>query len=601
MQDTLSKTDVLKGGEFLISDTPGPESTFIPEEMNEEQLMIRDTVRDFLNTEILPNIDRIEAQEEGLAPQLLEKMAELGLLGSHMPEEYGGMQLDTNTNTMICDVFGPAAAFTVSYAAHTGIGMLPILYFGDESQKATYLPRLINGELKAAYCLTEPSSGSDALAAKTRADLSEDGNHYVINGQKMWISNAGFADIFIVFAQIDGDKFTGFIVERDSEGLTLGAEEKKLGIKGSSTRQVFFENVKVPKENVLGEIGKGHLIAFNALNIGRFKLCALCVGGAKKSAETAVQYANERIQFKQPIANFGAIKHKLGEQAIQIFAAESAMYRVSHLLQEKNKALMAEGKTFAEAKLEAAEEYAIECALLKVLGSEVLDYVVDETVQVHGGMGYSEEGTAARAYRDARINRIYEGTNEINRMLSIDMLFRRALKGNLDIVGPAWEVQKELASMPSFDQPEGAYAAEKKAIKEFKKAVLMTAGAAAKMQMDGELNLKEEQEIIMNVSDMLLDTLTAESMLMRVEKLAGMDNKEQPQEIYDAMLKVFMTDATARIHKNGTDALVSFAEGDLLRTMLMGLKRFTKYTPTNVKKARRMIADRMIEANGYCF
>jgi alkylation response protein AidB-like acyl-CoA dehydrogenase len=601
MQDTLSKTDVLKGGEFLISDTPGPEATFIPEEMNEEQLMIRDTVRDFLNTEILPNIDRLEVQEEGLAPQLLEKMAELGLLGSHMPEEYGGMQLDTNTNTMICDVFGPAAAFTVSYAAHTGIGMLPILYFGDESQKATYLPRLINGELKAAYCLTEPSSGSDALAAKTRADLSEDGNHYVINGQKMWISNAGFADIFIVFAQIDGDKFTGFIVERDSEGLTLGAEEKKLGIKGSSTRQVFFENVKVPKENVLGEIGKGHLIAFNALNIGRFKLCALCVGGAKKSAETAVQYANERIQFKQPIANFGAIKHKLGEQATQIFAAESAMYRVSHLLQEKNKALMAEGKTFAEAKLEAAEEYAIECALLKVLGSEVLDYVVDETVQVHGGMGYSEEGTAARAYRDARINRIYEGTNEINRMLSIDMLFRRALKGNLDIVGPAWEVQKELASMPSFDQPEGAYAAEKKAIKEFKKAVLMTAGAAAKMQMDGELNLKEEQEIIMNVSDMLLDTLTAESMLMRVEKLAGMDNKELPQEVYDAMLKVFMTDATARIHKNGTDALVSFAEGDLLRTMLMGLKRFTKHTPTNVKKARRMIADRMIEANGYCF
>ncbi|MEQ8704084.1 MAG: acyl-CoA dehydrogenase family protein [Phaeodactylibacter sp.] len=601
MQDTLSKIDVLQGGEFLISDTPSPEHTFIPEEMNEEQLMIRDTVRDFLNTEILPNIDRIEAQEEGLAPQLLEKMAELGLLGSHMPEEYGGMQLDTNTNTMICDVFGPAAAFTVSYAAHTGIGMLPILYFGDESQKATYLPRLINGELKAAYCLTEPSSGSDALAAKTRADLSEDGSHYIINGQKMWISNAGFADIFIVFAQIDGDKFTGFIVERNLEGLTLGAEEKKLGIKGSSTRQVFFENVKVPKENVLGEIGKGHLIAFNALNIGRFKLCALCVGGAKKSAETAVKYANERIQFKQPIANFGAIKHKLGEQAIQIFAAESAMYRVSHLLQEKNKSLIAEGMGFAEAKRQAAEEYAIECALLKVLGSEVLDYVVDETLQVHGGMGYSEEGTAARAYRDARINRIYEGTNEINRMLSIDMLFRRALKGNLDIVGPAWEVQKELASMPSFDQPEGAYAAEKKAIKEFKKAVLMTAGSAAKMQMDGELNLKEEQEIIMNVSDMLLDTLTAESMLMRVEKLAGMDSKEQPQEMYEAMLKVFMTDATARIHKNGTDALVSFAEGDLLRTMLMGLKRFTKYTPTNVKKARRMIADRMIETNGYCF
>ena len=601
MQDTLSKTDFLKGGEFLIRDTPSTDQTFIPEEMNEEQLMIRDMVRDFLNSEILPNIERIEAQEEGLAPQLLEKMAELGLLGSHMPETYGGMQLDTNTNTMICDVFGPAAAFTVSYAAHTGIGMLPILYFGDESQKATYLPRLINGELKAAYCLTEPSSGSDALAAKTRADLNEEGTHYIINGQKMWISNAGFADIYIVFAQIDGDKFTGFIVERDSEGLTLGAEEKKLGIKGSSTRQVFFENVKVPKENVLGEIGKGHLIAFNVLNIGRFKLCALCVGGAKKSSETAVQYANERIQFNQPISNFGAIKHKLAEQAINVFAAESAMYRVSHLLQQKNKSLMAEGLSFAKAKLQAAEEYAIECALLKVLGSEVLDYVVDETLQVHGGMGYSEEGTAARAYRDARINRIYEGTNEINRMLSIDMLFRRALKGSLDIVSPAWEVQKELASMPSFDQPEGAYGAEKKAIKEFKKAVLMTAGAAAKMQMDGELNLKEEQEIIMNVSDMLLDTLAAESLLMRVEKLAGMEEKEHPQEIYDAMLKVFMTDATARINKNATDALVSFAEGDLLRTMLMGLKRFTKYTPTNVKKARRMIADRMIEANAYCF
>ncbi|MCB0599173.1 MAG: acyl-CoA dehydrogenase family protein [Lewinellaceae bacterium] len=599
MQDTLVKPTVLKGGEFLVKNAT-PEETFIPEEINEEQKMIADMVRDFLKSEILPNIERIEKQEEGLTPGLLEKMAELGLLGTHMPEAYGGMELDTNTNTLICDVLGPAGAFTVPFAVQTGIGMLPLLYYGNEAQKQKYLTRLISGELKSAYCLTEPSSGSDALAAKTRADRSPDGGHYIINGQKMWISNAGFADIYIVFAQVDGDKFTGFIVERDSEGLSLGAEENKLGIKGSSTRQVFFENVKVPKENVLGEIGKGHLIAFNVLNVGRFKLCALCIGGAKASITSAVRYANERVQFKQPISNFGAIQHKLAEQSIQTFAVESAMYRVSHLMQMKNKALMEKGASFAEAKLQAAEEYAIECALLKVSGSEALGYVADETVQIHGGMGYSEEGTAARTYRDVRINRIYEGTNEINRLLSVDMLLRRGMKGALDIAGPAWEVQKELASMPAFDKPEGPYGEERKAVKDFKKAVLMVAGAAAKMQMDGKLNLKEEQEVIMNVSDMLNDVLTAESLLLRVEKLADMP-KNIDQEAYDAMLKVFLSDATARILKNGTDALASFAEGDLLRIMLMGLKRFAKYPPVNVKQERRRIARVLIEANGYCF
>ncbi|MCB9048380.1 MAG: acyl-CoA dehydrogenase family protein [Lewinellaceae bacterium] len=599
MQDTLVKPMVLKGGEFLVKDAT-PEATFIPEEINEEQKMIADMVRDFLQSELLPNVGRIEKQEEGLTPGLLEKMGELGLLGTHMPEAYGGMELDTNTNTLICDVLGPAGAFTVPYAVQTGIGMLPLLYYGNEEQKQKYLTRLISGELKAAYCLTEPSSGSDALAAKTRADLSPDGRHYIINGQKMWISNAGFADMYIVFAQVDGDKFTGFIVERNSEGLTLGAEENKLGIKGSSTRQVFFENVKVPKENVLGEIGKGHLIAFNVLNVGRFKLCALCIGGAKQSITSAVRYANERVQFKQPIASFGAIQHKLAEQAIRVFAVESAMYRVSHLMQMKNKALMDEGVSFAEAKLQAAEEYAIECALLKVSGSEALDFVVDETVQVHGGMGYSEEGTAARVYRDARINRIYEGTNEINRLLSVDMLLRRGMKGALDIVGPAWEVQKELASMPGFSQVEGPYGEERKAVKDFKKAVLMVAGAAAKMQMDGKLNLKNEQEVIMNVSDMLNDVLTAESLLLRVEKLADIQKKID-QEVYEGMLKVFLSDATARILKNGTDALASFAEGDLLRILLLGLKRFTKYPPVNVKAERRRIASVMIDANEYCF
>ncbi|MCB0641693.1 MAG: acyl-CoA dehydrogenase family protein, partial [Phaeodactylibacter sp.] len=572
----------------------------VPEEMNEEQQMIKSMVQEFLAKDLLPNAPKIEKQAGNVAVDMLKKAAELGLLGAHMPAEYEGMELDTNTNTIICDTLGPAGSWTVSFAAHTGIGMLPILYFGTDAQKEKYLARLVRAELKAAYCLTEPGSGSDALAAKTRADLSEDGQHYILNGQKMWISNAGFADIFIVFAQVDGDKFTGFIVERGSEGLTLGEEEDKLGIKGSSTRQVFFENVKVPVENVLGEIGKGHLIAFNALNIGRFKLCALCVGGAKGSATTAVKYANERQQFKQPIANFGAIQYKLAEQAIRIFAAESALYRASNLIQEKVEALKAEGESFGMAKLKAAEEFAIECAILKVVGSEALDYVVDETLQVHGGMGYSEEGTAARAYRDSRINRIYEGTNEINRLLSIDMLFRRALKGSIDIVGPAWEVQKELASMPSFDKPQGAFGEEHKAVKEFKKAVLMVAGAAAKMQMDGQLNLKEEQEIVMNAANMLIDTFVAESLLLRVEKLTE-QGLGKDSELYKAMLQVFLNDATQRIAQNGQDALASFAEGDLLRTMLMGLKRFTKYPAVNVKNKRRAIAAALIQANEYCF
>ncbi|WP_373552917.1 acyl-CoA dehydrogenase family protein [Haliscomenobacter sp.] len=598
MEAVMSKT-ALQGGEFLIKDSLA-EDIFIPEELNEEQRMIHETVRDFLHNEIFPNIEKIENQEDNLAPRLLEKMAELGLLGTHMPEIYGGLELDTNTNTLIGDALGPAGAFTVSFAAHIGIGMLPILYFGTEAQKQKYLPRLINGELKAAYCLTEPGSGSDALAAKTRADLSADGKNYLLNGQKMWISNAGFADLFIVFAKIDGDKFTGFIVERDSAGLTLGAEEKKLGIKGSSTRQVFFENTPVSVDNVLGQIGKGHLIAFNALNIGRFKLCSLSLGGAKYSVTTAVRYANERIQFGVPIASFGAIQHKLAEQSIRIFSTESALYRVSNLLELKKQEYEAKGADFAQSKLKAAEEYAIECSILKVTGSEALDFVVDETLQVHGGMGFSEEGTAARAYRDARINRIYEGTNEINRLLSIDMLLKRAMKGTLDIVGPAWEVQKELASMPGFDKEEGPYAEERKAVKDFKKAVLMVAGAAAKLQMEGKLDLKNEQEIIMNVADMLSDLFLAESLLLRVEKLAGMTGKVK-QEVYDAILRVFIHDATLRMNKNGTDALASFAEGDLLRTMLMGLKRFTKYPAQNVKTLRRMVADVLIDANEYAF
>jgi alkylation response protein AidB-like acyl-CoA dehydrogenase len=499
------------GGAFLVGATQFSD-IFIPEDFGEDADMVRTMVRDFVEQEIVPRQEAIEKQEAGVVEALLRKAAELGLLGAHMPEEYGGMEMDENLNTLISDGLGPAGSFTVAFGAHTGIGMLPILFFGTSEQKSHYLPRLINGELKASYCLTEPGSGSDALAARTRADLSDDGTHYILNGQKMWITNAGFANFFIVFAQVGGDKFTGFIVDGDSEGLTLGAEEDKMGIKGSSTRQVFLENVKVPTDRVLGQIGKGHHIAFNALNIGRYKLGVMCLGGCKMSATTAVRYANERIQFKVPISSFGAIKYKLAEQAIRIFALDTAIYRVSGLLEAKNKALIESGSSYAEAKLSSAEEYAIECSIIKIAGSEILDYVVDETLQIHGGMGFSEEGTSARAYRDARINRIYEGTNEINRLLMVDQLFKRALKGRIDLIGPAWDVQKELTSMPSMEKPSGTYGQEEKAIEEFRKALLMVAGGAAKMQMDGKLNLEEEQEIVMNVADMMTDLFLAESL-----------------------------------------------------------------------------------------
>ncbi len=600
MEDTLVKSAVLKGGEFLIRDTQ-PEEVFIPEELNEEQLMIKQMAEDFLSQEVFPIAHKIEKQEDGVSVRLLEIAGELGLLGAHMPVEYGGTELDTNVNTVISDVLGPAGSFLVSFAAHTGIGMLPILYFGTDKQKEKYLPKLVTGELKASYCLTEPGSGSDALNAKTRADLSADGAHYVLNGQKMWITNAGFADVFIVFAQVNGDQFTGFIVDRDTPGLTLGAEEDKMGIKGSSTRQVFFENAQVPAEQVLGDIGKGHLIAFNALNIGRFKLGVMCAGGSRMVTTMATRYANERVQFKVPIGTFGAIQYKLAEMAMRTFAAESVSYRISELMHDKKTAAQAEGKSYAQSMLEAAEEYAIECSILKVLGSEVLDYCVDENVQIHGGIGFSEEYPAARAYRDSRINRIYEGTNEINRLLMVDQLFKRALKGQLDIVGPAWNVQKELAAMPSMEKSEGPYAEEKRAIADFKKIALMTAGGAAKMQMDGKLNLKEEQEILMNCADMLIELYAAESMLLRVQKLAGRAEKAQPQEVYDTMIQVYLHDATARIAKYATDALASYADGDLLRTFLMGVKRFTKYPAVNVKEGRRRIAQCLREANGWAF
>lgn len=592
-------SDVLRGGEFLIRESL-PADIFCPELLNEEQKMIRETVEEFIEKQIKPYWAAIEVREPGLAPRIMEEAAAVGLLGSHMPAEYGGMELDTNTNTMISEVLGPAGSVTVSLAAHTGIGMLPILFYGTDEQRQRYLPQLVSGQLKASYCLTEPESGSDALAAKTRADLSEDGSHYRLNGQKMWITNAGFADLFIVFAKIGGEHFTAFIVEKGAEGLTLGEEEHKMGIHGSSTRQVFFENTPVPVDHVLGEVGKGHLIAFNVLNIGRFKLGAMVCGGSQSLVSMSAGYAAERKQFGQPIAAFGAIRHKLAEQTLRTFAMQSALYRTSDLLQDRKKSLMEQGQSFADATLLAAEEYAIECSILKVAGSEVLDYVVDECVQIHGGIGYSEEYPAARAYRDARINRIFEGTNEINRLLMVDMLFRKSMKGQLDIVNPAWAVQKELAAMPSLEIPQGDHGHELKAIAEFKKVILMVAGGAVKMQMDGLLNIKEEQEILMNIADMIIDVYLAESLCLRVRLMAGM-NTGHPQELYDAMLQVFLHDATHRIQRSATDAIVSFTAGDLQKTFLMGLKRFTKYPPVNVKEKRRLIADAVLARGGWPF
>ncbi len=597
MPTVAEQLKVLKGGEFLVADA-APETTFSPEDFNDEQMMVKQMMADFVQQNIIPNLDDIEKQKDNIGPRLLDQMAELGLLGTHMPEAYGGMEMDTNTNTLICDELGASSgSFTVSYAAHTGIGMLPILYYGTEAQKQEWLPRLITGELKAAYCLTEPSSGSDAVSAKTTA--MRDGDEWVLNGQKMWISNAGFADVFVVFAQADGDKFTGFIVPSNLPGITLGAEEDKLGIKGSSTRQVFFENCRIPADAFLGEIGKGHLIAFNVLNVGRFKLHALSVGGAKGSITIGIKYANERIQFKQPIANFGAIKHKIGEAAIKIFTGESSLYRVSQLIQDANNGHKANGKSYAEAKRLSAEEYAIECALLKFIGSEILDYTVDEVLQIHGGMGYSEETRAPRMYRDARINRIYEGTNEINRLLSVSQLMRRAMKGSIDIATPAWAVQKELATPADNSTPEGIYGAEVKATADFKKTILMVVGAAVKAQMDGKLDLKEAQEIVMNVSDMLADLLNAESTLLRLQKLRQTGKATQPQEVLDAVLQVYFHDANARIAKNALDAVAGFTEGDLLNTFVAGIRRFTQYPPRNTAKLRRVVADHCIKANAY--
>lgn len=595
MSASTEKAQALKGGEWLVKES-SPFATFIPEDYNEEQQMVKDMCGAFLDSEVLPVIDRIDKLEPGLMPSLIRKAGEQGLLGAAVPEEYGGLGKDFITATLVNEGLGGGFSFSVGVSAHTGIGTLPILYFGTPEQKQKYIPKLATGEWKGSYGLTEPNSGSDALGAKTTAKLSADGKYYLLNGQKCWITNGGFADIYTVFAKIDGDKFSAFIVERGFEGFTQGPEEHKMGIKGSSTVQLYFQDCKVPVGNLLGEIGKGHVIAFNILNIGRLKLCAAALGGAKRATTTCIQYAKTREQFKTPIANFGAIRHKLAEMAIRMWSIESALYRASKWIDDKEVNLAGGGQPFNEAVLGAAEEYAIECAILKVAGSEMLDFVVDEGVQIHGGNGYSDEYIISKAYRDSRINRIYEGTNEINRLLTVDMVLKRAMKGRLDIMAPALAVSKELMSIPEFSNGEdGPFAKERKTIANFKKAILLTAGAAVQKLMT---RLEHEQELLMHIADMAIDTYVAESALLRAWKLA--DQRGEAAAAFELdIMRTNLYDAADRINKSGKDAINAFADGDEQRMMLLGLKRFTKVDSFNSKEARRRIADKLIADNKY--
>lgn len=597
MEATANK-ELIKGGEFLIKETTA-DQIFIPEDFTEEQRMMAQTCEDFIEKEIIPRLDEIdEAKDPALMSSLLDKAGELGLLATGVPAEYDGFGMDFNSSMLVTDYTGQGHSFVVALSAHTGIGTLPIQYYGNETQKAKYLPKLATGEWKACYCLTEPDSGSDANSGKTKAVLTEDGKHYIINGQKMWITNGGFADIFIVFAKIDDDKrLTAFIIEKDFGGITMNAPEAKMGIKGSDTRQVFFNDCKVPVENMLSTRENGFKIAVNILNIGRIKLCASTHGGAKAALNHAIKYANERKQFGQAIANFGAIKHKLGQQAVRLYATESAMYRAGQNIDDSIAAMIANGVDEAQAKLKSFEQFAIECALLKVFGSETLDYVTDETVQIFGGMGYSADAPADRSYRDSRINRIFEGTNEINRILSIGTIIKRSMKGELDIMNAAMEVQKELmtGNRPELPAKGVGFAYEQALIKQFKKALLITAGGA--VQALGT-TFNDEQEIMLHLADMLMNIYAAESALLRTEKLVsrkGVDNCQMPLDL----TSVFLQDTADNMYISGKQAISAFADGDLYKNLLGALKAFTRTEAYNTKAARRRISDHMIAAGNY--
>ncbi|MFN5982740.1 MAG: acyl-CoA dehydrogenase family protein [Fluviicola sp.] len=586
----------MKGAEFIIKNVSA-EEVFTPENWSEEEKMIAQMCNDFITTEIEPNLDRIDKMEEGLMPKLVEKAGELGLLGLSVPEDLGGMGVPFRTSLLATECLGKGYSFSVAFGAHTGIGTLPLLYYGTTEQKQKYIPKLASGEWKAAYCLTEPSSGSDANSGKTKAVLSEDGKHYLITGQKMWITNGGFANLFTVFAKIGDDKnLTAFIVEANSEGISLNPEEKKMGIKGSSTRQVFFNNVKVPVENQLAEREGGFKIALNILNIGRIKLAAGVLGGAKQTITESIRYANEREQFTRPISKYGAIRFKIAEQVIRAYTVESAVYRAAENIEEAIANFEKSGLDKQKATLKGIEDYAAECAMLKVAGSECLDYVADEAVQIFGGMGYSAESSVERAYRDSRINRIFEGTNEINRMLTVDMILRKAMKGELDLMGPAMAVSNELMSIPDLEElPNHPLAAERKLLAGFKKVILAVAGMAVQKLA---MTLSKEQEILMNVADIAIWTYLAESTLLRVEKqLLTKNESELAVEI--AIVKTYFYDTADRINKAAKDATHSFLEGDEARMLLMGIKRFTKGTDINPKAMRQIIAVAAIDKNAY--
>jgi len=594
----MAEKKVFVGGDFLITDAT-PEEVFTPEDFTEEHRMIMDMAKDFVVKEIHPNIDQLEEKDEALTLSLLAKAGELGLLGTDIPEEYGGMGLDKVSTTIVTEALGVAGSFAVVYGADTGIGTLPIVYFGNEEQKAKYLPKLASGEWCGAYCLTEPGAGSDALNAKTKAVLSEDGKHYLINGEKMFITNAGWASSFIVYAKVNGEDFTGFIVEKDFKGVSTGKEEQKMGAHGSSTRPVIFEDAEVPVENVLFEIGKGHKIAFNILNIGRWKLGAATVGGCKGSVGEAVKYANGRIQFKVPISSFGLIKTKLADMAVKGYMSESVMYRLAGMFDNKLGTLDAEAKKSGEENAKAIEEYAAECSIAKVYGSETLDFCVDEYVQILGGYGFCSEYPAERYYRDSRINRIWEGTNEINRMLIPGTLMQRAMKGKLNLLQAAQAIPGELMSYSplSVQLPDTPLALQEHMIKMMKKLALMIAGGAA---MKFQQKLAKEQEVLGKLADIIIEIFAMESGLLRTLKIIDKAGEEKAKYHIDAV-KVYVDDTIPKIESWAKQIIAYVEEGDMLRTQLAGVKKLARYQPIDAVSLKREIADRIIDLEAYPF